>query len=309
MRSMRRSTPARASAWLALVLLLPAACASPPRSRDAPNQPTLWRARAPAGAGVLYLLGSVHVGRPSMLRLPEIVEQAFARADELVLEIDPVELDSDETRVLSRRYAFLQPPETLRDRVSARTFGLLVRALEERGEEVGRYLHFAPWFLATHLEGLEVQRLGLDPELGLDRYFAQRAARKPVVALESAEYQLRLLASLPDEVQELMLLDSLERTADLRRETEGLIRAWSRGDDAELERIAFRPLRESPELRVFYEHVMFGRNQAMAQRLASLSRDHKRRFVVVGAAHLVGRRGIPALLEDYGFRLERLGRR
>jgi uncharacterized protein YbaP (TraB family) len=36
----------------------------------------------------------------------------------------------------------------------------------------------------------------------------------------------------------------------------------------------------------------------MTQRLASLARDGKLRFVVVGAGHMVGERGIPALLRD-----------
>jgi uncharacterized protein YbaP (TraB family) len=44
----------------------------------------------------------------------------------------------------------------------------------------------------------------------------------------------------------------------------------------------------------------------MTQRLASLSRDGRLRFAVVGVAHLVGERGIPALLLDYGFRVERV---
>jgi hypothetical protein len=61
---------------------------------------------------------------------------------------------------------------------------------------------------------------------------------------------------------------------------------------------------ETPELAVYFEQLIFGRNESMTQRLASLARDGKLRFVVVGAGHMVGERGIPALLRDYGFRLD-----
>jgi uncharacterized protein YbaP (TraB family) len=52
--------------------------------------------------------------------------------------------------------------------------------------------------------------------------------------------------------------------------------------------------------------MFFGRNENMTQRLASLSRDGRLRFAVVGVAHLVGERGSPLLLLDYGFRVERV---
>jgi uncharacterized protein YbaP (TraB family) len=44
----------------------------------------------------------------------------------------------------------------------------------------------------------------------------------------------------------------------------------------------------------------------MAARLVELARDGRTRFVVLGAGHLVGARGIPARLAEQGFVVERL---
>ena len=306
-----------ALAWLGwtapLAALLGIGCAGPgatvSTSRiEAPSEasPTLWRALRPDGGEAFYLLGSVHLGRTSMLPLPARIDRAYARADELVLEVDFDELESESAMRLARRYGFVQSPGTLRDRVSEDTLDALEDYLDDRGDSLATYLQFEPWFLATHLTKREALRLGLDPEFGVDQLFATRAARKkPISALETAESQFALLAGLPQDVQERMLLDALRRTDELQSETEGLIRAWERGDDAQLAQIAFRSLHRTPELDVFYEQIVFGRNESMAKRLAVLSQDGKLRFVVVGAAHLIGKRGIPALLRDYGFRLQK----
>ena len=42
----------------------------------------------------------------------------------------------------------------------------------------------------------------------------------------------------------------------------------------------------------------------MAARIAELARDGRTRLMVVGAAHMLGDRGIPALLEGRGFEVE-----
>jgi hypothetical protein len=162
-----------------------------------------------------------------------------------------------------------------------------------------------PWYLAHQIESREAQRIGLDPAYGVDLHFASRAARsKPVVGLETAESQMQILSWLPAPTQERLLVDTLDHVRDVRNGTEGLVRAWERGDDAELERIIYRSMYESPQLATYYERLLHGRSESMTQRLASLARDGKLRFVVIGAGHMVGERGIPVLLRDYGFRVD-----
>jgi uncharacterized protein YbaP (TraB family) len=44
----------------------------------------------------------------------------------------------------------------------------------------------------------------------------------------------------------------------------------------------------------------------MTARLVELARDGKTRFVVLGAGHMVGSRGIPAQLAEQGFAVEKI---
>jgi len=70
--------------------------------------------------------------------------------------------------------------------------------------------------------------------------------------------------------------------------------------------LIFRPLAGGADFESFYEAIFFERNQAMARRLAELTRDGKTRFAVLGAGHMLGPRGIPALLCERGFEVRRV---
>jgi hypothetical protein len=102
-----------------------------------------------------------------------------------------------------------------------------------------------------------------------------------------------------------MLRDTLMRAREAPDEASLLMEAWARGDDDALEEIALRPIERSPEFAPFYDKVLFERNERMAARLAQLALDGRVRLVVVGAGHMLGSRGIPALLSARGFEIRK----
>jgi uncharacterized protein YbaP (TraB family) len=118
---------------------------------------------------------------------------------------------------------------------------------------------------------------------------------------------MQVFESMPDSLEALLLLDSLERVDDFAREADALIEAWRGGSEQELVTLLFQPLREEPRFQVFYDRVFFERNRQMARRLDQLAGDGRTRFVVVGAGHLVGEQGIPRLLTERGWQVERIG--
>jgi len=278
-------------------------------SPGTPGEPGVWRAEGPAGS--FTLLGSVHLGDARTAELGERVEAAWARADEVVLEIDLAELDREKILALTTRYGALEPPATLESRVSPRTWSLLVEALERTGQSPEQVQRLQPWLAALALTGGSLVAAGLAPEQGVDHRLharargadAEGASARPVVGLETLESQIRALASLPLPVQERLLLDAL--APDETVSPQGLVDAWRRGDVN-----AFEALLEpgSEEEAILYERLVYRRNREMAARLDAMARDGKERFVVVGLLHLVGDRGIPALLAGRGYAVSRLDR-
>jgi uncharacterized protein YbaP (TraB family) len=301
----------------ALLLALGCAAAPPAVPLAAPTAaptaepgpgPLLWLARPADGQpGALYLLGSVHVSSEEP-RLGPAVEAAYLRSDELVVEIDLTAVDARESALLLARLGILPPGEILPQKLSVETWRLL-RAYAKANDMPEVYLErFEPWVVASLIAVVELQKAGFRSEGGVDRRFLERAAgRKPIVGLETAESQLRMLDELDPSLQDLMIKDMLVRSDRVGEEATALIASWQQGDEAAVTETLFSPLDEYPELAGFYEAVYFDRNEEMTARLVELARDGRTRFVVLGAGHMVGDRGIPALLARRGFRVERVG--
>ena len=161
-----------------------------------------------------------------------------------------------------------------------------------------------PVALCVVLAGEQELVLGLVLDQSDENGQVRLAEGKSVVGLESLESQLEMLSGLPARVQDLMLRDRLRRSGGFTSQAREMRNAWRRGDDEALARIVFERI-DDPEFAELYERSLFDRSQRMADRIAALSGDGKTRLVVVGAAHMLGDRGIPELLVARGFDVQR----
>jgi uncharacterized protein YbaP (TraB family) len=70
---------------LALCWFAPAGAATP-AAGDGAQKHFLWKVTGPKG--VVYLLGTIHVGKADFYPLPPIIEESFKKADALIEEVD-----------------------------------------------------------------------------------------------------------------------------------------------------------------------------------------------------------------------------
>jgi uncharacterized protein YbaP (TraB family) len=302
-----------ASAIAVLVTLAGLGCATAPIEAGCATQagsrtsaPLMWRAQEHVGGGVLYLLGSIHFEIENAPRFPGEIEAAYARSDELVVEVDVSDAAGSEAGARLDERGLLEPPAKLADVISPSTLELLERYLDERGFPFSLVEGMKPWYVTNLLVVMELQDAGYDAAHGVDREFIDRPGGKPIVPLETAAEQLDLLDRLPPRIQEIMLRDALNRSPHFDRATDQLIEAWRHGDERALHELVFRPVAEDADFELFYDSIFFRRNEAMTQRLTELARDGKTRFAVLGAGHMLGSRGIPSLLCDRGFEVRRV---
>ena len=54
------------------------------------------------------------------------------------------------------------------------------------------------------------------------------------------------------------------------------------------------------------EVLLDGRNGALAEKLAALLKREDKTVAAIGLLHLLGKRGVPALLQAKGYRVERV---
>ena len=250
----------------------------------------------------LVLLGSVHMAYPSLYPLRETIEQAFAAADAVVVEVDIRGDNALRIQQLFLEAGTLPRGQRLRDQLDPTTYSALEDYLARRDLPMAAFARLQPGLIVVSLSALRLEELGLDPEWGIEQHFLrQLRPGQTVIELESAEQQVALLLDFPD--ADRLLAQSLQQLEQADTLLDPLYRAWLAGDLDELDRLLLREERAAhPDFEPVYEKLYDQRNIAMAGRLTALLRGEGNYFVIVGAGHLVGEQGIIRLLADAGFR-------
>jgi uncharacterized protein len=264
----------------------------------------LWRIQSKRSTA--YVLGSIHLLKKDVYPLSRTIEGAFEKSDVLAVEADVNDVSRLDIQKLMER-AFYPGGDSLEKHVSAKTFNLIREETARAGLPIELVYNQRPWFLGLTLESVELMKSGYDPNYGIDKHFLSKAeGRKKISELESLDYQISLLAGLNDEEQELFLLYTLRELKILVREVDRLVDAWKSGAVEKMELIATKSLTEDRRFDTIYDKLIYKRNRSMAQKIEGYLSTNRTHFVVVGAAHLLGDRGIIRLLKDKGYSVEQL---
>ena len=270
-----------------------AGCSGPARDWPEPS-PALWEVTGAEGQQG-WLFGTIHSLPRGARWRTEAVDGAFARSSLLVVEIANLG-DSSEASAVFERLATTPGLPPLSQRVPAEDRPALAALLDRAGMDDGAFSETETWGAALLLAG-RVRRN--DTGSGVDRALIAEAAR--VEGLESFEEQYAVFDRLPP-ARQARLLTALAAEADSHAEDQRVI-AWLTGDIAALEREASVGILADPELR---EALQLSRNRAWAGRVAALLDGGERPFVAVGAAHMWGEEGLPALLAARGYTVRRV---
>ncbi|PHV10869.1 TraB/GumN family protein [Chitinimonas sp. BJB300] len=262
----------------------------------------LWEAEN-AGQRV-WLLGSIHLGKPDFYPLPEPIESAYRQAESIAVEADVS--DSAAISALVPQ-AMLPEAKSLSGLLTKKQNQQLDTALERLALPRAFAERMKPWFLALSLSALDMQAQGYQPQYGIDMHFLQRAKEdgKPIVELESAQFQFAMLNRLSD-AESLAVLDATLGPVvrgELKALLEGMVDAWQSGDSESLQAVIEASSAETPEMRHVNEQLFAKRNRAMSEKIAGLA-NVKAPLVIVGAGHLVGPDSILNLLQARGFRVK-----
>ncbi|HEV7164621.1 MAG: TraB/GumN family protein [Gammaproteobacteria bacterium] len=263
----------------------------------------LWRVSK--GGDALYLAGSVHVLKPSDYPLPPVMEQAFSGSAGLVEEIDLASVDPESTQLDVLRLGNYPAGQTLQSALPPDVYKKVAKQAGDLGIDMAVLDNLKPWLVSITLLEAQLAKSGYAADDGADIHFANeaKAQNKPVTGLEQMEYQLGLLAGLPDQAQQALLLQAVDESTDFDTEMQQMISAWHTGDTAVLEKTLNQDFGGYPDI---YKAVLVTRNQAWAPKLEALLASGKQYFVIVGALHLVGPDGLLARFKKDGYTVEQL---
>ena len=263
----------------------------------------MWRVDGLSNS--VYLLGSIHLLREEDHPLPGVIDEAYADADVIVMELDMDDLDPAYTQMAFNRAGVMTDGTTLQDLMGDAAYAEAEEAAAVVDIPLDLLAQSEPWLAAMTVELMMLYRIGFDPLLGVEMTMTTRATSdgKPIEGLETIDEQLSFLDGLPLEAQREMLLQTLAEGAALSESIDDLIDAWRHGDTKTLEESLLSSIGEQSE---FSDVLIADRNRRWAETISTWLDDDQDYLVVVGALHLVGDEGVPSLLADKGIGIHQL---
>jgi uncharacterized protein YbaP (TraB family) len=247
----------------------------------------------------------MHLLHAERASLPAPLERAYRNSASIVMEIDTDDGDAQDAGARLLEAAQLAPDTSLQALLGEARWNTVRTALAEAGFDAERASRFEPWGLALLLTQAGFARQGYTSAAGVEQQLTERARRdgKPISGLETAAMQIALLDGLDMNVQRQMLDLTLEEVQEMPQMLDELDDAWRAGDLQRLEALLLEGYRQMPEL---YTALLVERNRRWVSQIRAWPTTSPPRLVLVGALHLVGEQGLPALLQRAGYTVERL---
>jgi uncharacterized protein YbaP (TraB family) len=261
---------------------------------------SLWKIEG--SKSTVYLLGSVHMLKQSDYPMPPVIESAFSNAQFVMFETDIGKMSDPALQGMLLTKSQLPEGETLKDRLSADSYKKFSDLAADAGLPVVMCDKMKPSMAALILTVIEIQKLGFDPEAGLDKHYFELARKqgKEIAGLETPEFQIDLLTGMSREEDELVMKITIEDLEKSKKEFAELVQAWRTGDSDKLEKLLNEATEEAPAI---FKRLLTDRNERWVPKIEELARGNKPAIVIVGAGHLVGKNGVVALLKKKGLKV------
>jgi uncharacterized protein len=256
----------------------------------------------------VFIGGTVHILPTSEFPLPKEFEQAYKESDSLVLEAKLPEASDADFQMKMMRQMTYNNGKTISSFLSTKTQQQLNDYVLSLGVNLAMFEHFKPGFLVTMLALLEAKKAQLSGE-GVDIFYSKQANRdnKSIAYLESAEFQMNMIADMGIGDEDRFIKSNLEQMKDFKAMFTGLLKAWREGDDKQLNKLAIMPMKDDPKT---FKKLLTDRNRTWISHIDRMFADDgkstDKEFVLVGVAHLAGDKSVLTLLKTKGYRVEKL---
>lgn len=275
-------------------------------SLTAHAQSSVWKVSK--GNDHIFIGGTVHILPPSEFPLPKEFEQAYKESDSIVLEAKLPDASDAEFQMSMMQQMTYGNGKTISNFLTPKTQQQLNDYVSSLGVNLAMFEHFKPGFLVTMLALLEAQKAQLSGE-GVDIFYSKQANKdnKNIAYLESAEFQMNMIADMGIGDEEHFIKSNIEQMKDFKAMFTGLLKAWREGDDKQLHKLAIIPMKEDPKT---FKKLLTDRNRTWISHIERMFADNgkstDKEFVLVGVAHLAGDKSVLTLLKNKGYRVEKL---
>lgn len=292
------AAPMEAFAQAEVAPAAPAPAATPQAQGQGP---ALWVIRD--ADSTLYLFGTVHVLKPDTAWGSAKVDAALDSASDVWFEISNPD-DQAAIIPLIQQHG-VSPATPLSSLLTPEELVDLDTAAKAIGASGAQLDAFRPWFAGLTLSMAPLMKAGYDPNSGVEMVLKPRAvaAGKTIHGLETLDKQIKVLATLPEDIQLEFLRATLSEFDEAATQLDQMVDAWATGDVEALNRVAVVEMKtEAPHI---YDALLVQRNTDWANQIQTILAGSGTGFIAVGAAHLTGEDSVQAILAKRGVVAER----
>jgi uncharacterized protein YbaP (TraB family) len=270
--------------------------------RQAQDHGFLWRMTKDGRTSYLY--GTLHAAEPAWMFPGPRTAAAFEASDVLALELDVLDADI-RTRLI--KAASARPD----DRLPAPLVARLEKRMAADCLDAAAMRAFVPEFQIASLAMMAARREGLDPSYAIDLVLGliARDFGKATISLETPEAQLAALRMPTREATIEFVtsgLDELDagKSAPLLAH---MASAWKDGNLDELEGYErWCDCLNTAAERASMKRLLDDRNPLLAAAIDKAHAGGRSVFAAVGSLHMIGARGLPALMRERGYVVEQI---
>ncbi len=253
----------------------------------------LWKVSGNGLEKDSYLLGTIHMACGPDFKIEDKVKETIKKADRIALELDAS--NPETVKVLQQS---IGPIAGFFDGLAPEKKQLIDSVLLSKNlsSEILNQVSPAVLLSLLSMQSFECQ----DPQdikaMEMELLKLEGATGKPVDELETADFQINILNEI---FKAEDLYEYLKDIDVMKAETKKLVQAYFNNKPSELEELFTKTSTLSPEKE---ELILTKRNAAWLVKMPEMMKNNST-FFAVGAAHLLGKKGVIQLLKDKGYQV------
>ena len=251
----------------------------------------------------LYLAGSIHALNSDFYPLSPAYLNAFDSVDQLAVEFNILDLNPAKAQEQISQYTWLDHDESIASAFSQKEIEQLKPFAAQKGMDIDTLLRLRPWLIIEALSSFQFSQTDFQADLGVDQFFIKRANQqgKNVLELETLQEQINAINGAELSAQTAAISLALSQLDKGQEQLMQMANYWQSADAKGLYEYSQLDLIEQPNIAPLMSHLLYKRNQIMAERIHGYLEQGGSYFVMVGALHLSGPQSVQTHLEKMGY--------
>ncbi len=255
----------------------------------------LWQVSGNGLQQPSYVFGTMHILCANDVKLGDSLKGIIRDVNKIYFEVD---MDDMMEMMSVMNYIQMSNNQKLSDLLTPEEYAKLKEYFSNHPGMLPLQMMetFKPFFISSIIEE---QKMVCTDKKGMEQLIMNEASqyKKEIKGLETMKFQADVFDSIPYKEQAKELVASLDSIDASSKQTQELIEVYKKQDLTKIEELSNKG---EPGMDKYMDLLLYNRNKDWLTKISNITPTGSYLFAV-GAAHLVGERGVLSLLRQKGF--------